>query len=284
MESDNTALVPFDERIVDFYGDEIVGVVVQIEHEVHIYVPIRPLCAYLGLSWTGQRERIMRDDVLADVVRGVRVTRTPGTGGGTQEVLCLPLDYLPGWLFGINAARVKPDLKERIVLYKRECYRRLWETFKHDILGVEATPPAQTDLSGAAMAYEIATAVQHLARQQMEMEQRLTGRIDKMGQWAKSVTYQLDDLQTRVGSLELHVGPAATIDDQQAAEIALAVKNVGHALTERGIKPGYSQVYAEMYRRYGISSYKNLPRDKYEEVLAWLRKWYGEVPGAEDIP
>jgi hypothetical protein len=80
-----------------------------------------------------------------------------------------------------------------------------------------------------------------------------------------------------VGDLELHIGPAVPISEQQAAEVALAVKNVGRALSERGTKPGYSQVYGEMYRCYGISSYKNLPQDKYEEVLAWLRSWHEEM-------
>jgi len=90
VSADDTALVPFEERIVDFYGDEVVGVAVRIEDTVDIYVPIRPICTYLGLSWTGQRERIMRDDVLADVVRGVRVTRTPGTGGARKRGCVCP--------------------------------------------------------------------------------------------------------------------------------------------------------------------------------------------------
>ncbi len=280
MSEEPTSLVPFEVRNVDFYGDDVIGALVLVDQETRIYVPIRPLCTYLGLDWSSQRQRIMRDEVLRDEIRSVVITTT-NPQGGDPEVLCLPLDLLPGWLFGITASRVRPDLREKIVRYRRECYRRLWDAFKHDILSTEVSPSSQTGLSDAAIAYEIATAVQHLARQQMEMEQRLTGRIDKMGQWAKSVTYHLDDLQARVGSLELHVGPVATIDDQQAAEIALAVKHVGQALAARGTKPGYSQVYAEMYRRYGISSYKNLPQDKYAEVLAWLRQWYGEVTGAD---
>jgi hypothetical protein len=46
--------------------------------------------------------------------------------------------------------------------------------------------------------------------------------------------------------------PQTTITEQQAAEIALAVKNIGHALASQGIKPGYSQGHSETYRRYGI--------------------------------
>lgn len=38
---------------------------------------------------------------------------------------CLPLKYLNGWLFGINANRVNPDLRDRVVRHQRECYEIL---------------------------------------------------------------------------------------------------------------------------------------------------------------
>ncbi len=174
MDSNENALVPLDVRTVDFYGDHVTGAVVQVGDETQIYVPLRPICDYLGLAWSGQFERIKRDEVLADELRGVRVTRTPEQGG-TQELLSLPLEYLPGWLFGVNASRVRPELKERIMLYRRECYRALWNVFKHDIMPSAELVPQPHARSGAALAYEIATAVQHLARQQMEMEQHLNG-------------------------------------------------------------------------------------------------------------
>jgi hypothetical protein len=34
-----------------------------------------------------------------------------------------------------------------------------------------------------------------------------------------------------------------------------------------------------MYRRYGISSYKNLPQRHFAEVLGWLRGWHAEIEG-----
>src|SRR5262245_58688302 len=101
-QSEGAPLVPIEERSVEFYGDTITGALVQIGEEPQVYVPLRPICEYLGLSWAGQRERVMRDDVLADVVRSVRLSPPVGGGGGTQELLCLPLDYLPGWLFGVS--------------------------------------------------------------------------------------------------------------------------------------------------------------------------------------
>jgi hypothetical protein len=268
------ALTPLDVRTVEFYGDEITGALVRVGDEPQVYVPIRPICDYLGLSWSGQRERIMRDEVLAEALQFVRVTRTNiSERRGDPNVLCLPLDLLPGWLFGVNTARVKAELREKIIRYRRECYRRLWDAFKHEILPVAELAPPPTERSGAELAYEIATAVQHLARQQMEIEQRLGGRIDTMARWAKRT-------DERISSLELRLTESdEQISEAQAAELALAVKTVANALVQHGAANGYQRVYGELYRRYSISSYKSLPRRRLQEALEWLRSWYQEVDG-----
>jgi hypothetical protein len=49
-----------------------------------ILVPVRPLCANLGLSWVGQQERIQRSEILDNAILGVRVTRPPGRGGSKR--------------------------------------------------------------------------------------------------------------------------------------------------------------------------------------------------------
>lgn len=263
-EQTGQALIPDEIKVVDFYGDEITSAMVRVGDETSIYVPLRPICEYLGLSWGSQRNRIMRDEILAGMTRGVFITNTPGAGGGTQEMLCLPLDLLPGFLFGISAARVKPELKEKIIRYRRECFRVLWAAFKHEIL--PAAQPASPMLSGAALAYELATAVANLAREQMEIE----ARVGKAAQWAKGI-------EARVTSLELRLGDDITITEAQATDLALAVKAVAHALEQRGITSAYQRVYGELYRLNGVTSYKNLPRGRFDSVLEWLRNWHKEL-------
>jgi hypothetical protein len=277
--TDQPILEPIDERHIDFYGDDVLAVLVPVEAEPTIYVPIRPICDYLGLSWSGQRERTMRDPVLSEAVRFVRVTRT-NSKGGNPEVLALPLDMLPGWLFGISAARVREALRDKIIRYQRDCFRVLWETFRHDILPPShgATAIAPVGPSGAELAYEIATAVQHLARQQMELEQRLGGRIDHVDHRVDAVARWAGQMERRVSSLEVHLNAEEQITEAQAGELALAVKAVGQVLSGPDrTKNGYQLVYGELYRRYRISSYKNLPQGKFDEVMAWLHQWHTEL-------
>lgn len=74
--------------------------------------------------------RLQRDTILSEALRGVLVTRTPGRGDGTQEMVTLPLKFIPGWLFGISVNRVREELRDRILRYQRECYDVLWEAFQ----------------------------------------------------------------------------------------------------------------------------------------------------------
>ncbi len=279
--SDEAALVPTEVRTVDFYGDEIAGALVQLEGDAQIYIPIRPICEYLGLSWSAQFERIQRDEVLASEAKTVRVTRTnesvrvtrTDSRRGDPDLLCLPLEFLPGWLFGISAERIKnEEVRAKIIRYRRECYRRLWDAFKGEILQSTALAPAQPT-GGAALAYELATAVQNIAREQMQLEQRMGSMEtsqDRARQWAKGI-------DARVSALEIRLDPAQPISETQAGELALHVKNVAYALQQSGERNGYQRVYGEMYRRYSIASYKNLPQGRFAETVQWLTEWYGEI-------
>jgi outer membrane murein-binding lipoprotein Lpp len=207
-----------------------------------------------------------------------------GADGRQRDLVCIPLDMLPGWLFGITTSRVRPELQPKLSRYRAECFRVLWNAFKQDIL--PASQPASvtvpTDRSSAAIAYEIATAVQHLARQQMELEQeqqQLAGRMQGMAQWGK----QTDD---RLASLELSLSEGNFIPAAKATELSERVKALATLMTERGTKDNHYQgVFAELYRRFGVSSYKTLTNEQYAAVMTFLEQWREAVlSGRSDPP
>lgn len=94
---------------------------ITFEHNGQYYTAMKPICENIGLAWHSQYERIKRDEVLS---QGILVIRTP-TNGGEQQMICLPIDYLNGWLFGIDIKRVKPEIRELLITYKKECYKAL---------------------------------------------------------------------------------------------------------------------------------------------------------------
>lgn len=106
---------------VDFRSDTLFAV----ERDDGVYVAVAPICRSLGISVNKQRERIQNDPVLSE---GGTVTVLPSTGG-MQDTFCLRLDLINGWLFTIDASRVKDDVRPKIIEYQRECHRVLFQHF-----------------------------------------------------------------------------------------------------------------------------------------------------------
>lgn len=123
---------------VEFHDDTLFA----LRDEAGTLVAVKPISDRLGLAWHGQFERLKRDPILAE---GIRVIRTPSPGG-PQETVCLRLDLIHGWLFTIDHDRVKPELRERVLLYKRECYRVLAEHFSGSGSAVPAAAQPASDI------------------------------------------------------------------------------------------------------------------------------------------
>ena len=175
--TDEKALVPIEQKQVLFYDDEITAVLVQLQDEQQVYIPLRPICEYLGLDWSAQTRRIRRDPVLSKWATFVAITATnpeEAQKGGNPNMLCLPLDYLNGFLFGVSATRVRPELQERVILYQERCYKVLSEAFQEGRL---TSDPDFDDLlasdTPAAQAYKMAAAIMKMARQQLMLEAQL---------------------------------------------------------------------------------------------------------------
>ncbi|WP_252109047.1 MULTISPECIES: phage antirepressor N-terminal domain-containing protein [unclassified Halomonas] len=92
-----------------------------------IRVAMKPICDGIGLEWHGQRQRIKRNAVLS---KGAVIITAPSKGG-LQKVLTLPLTKLNGWLFGVDAARVKPEVRDRLIEYQEECFEVLNDYWQH---------------------------------------------------------------------------------------------------------------------------------------------------------
>jgi hypothetical protein len=259
-EDKDRALIPIEERTVEFYGDEIKGVRVTRtpSGRSEFFVPLRPLCDYLGISYTGQRERIERDPVLSSKLQSVVME----TAGGAQEMQCLALDYLNGWLFGINANRINPKNRERVIRYQEECYLVLRDAFQ----GSRASDPlAQVEQLGQALIT--------LAREQREFNKRMDETEERV-----------DAMDRRLVAVESRVSPGEPVTEEQAQQISQAVKAIAYKLSERSGRNEYGGVYSQLYGKFGITSYKLLPSSRYEEAMAFLGEWWQQVAGTGDVP
>lgn len=114
--------------------------------------------------------------------------------------------------------------------------------------------------------------MQQMAQQQVDLERRYNTMAGYMRGFIKTTN-------TRLTAIEMRLDPENEVTVEQQAEIMIAVKNLAHALEQRGVVNGYQQVYSELYRRFNVNSYKKLPRNRYEEVINWLDKRRDELMG-----
>ena len=265
------ALIPLEEKTVTFYEDEIVAALLNINGKEEIYIPIRPICDYLGIAWNGQYERIQRDAVLSQVTTIVRVTRTMGGNRPHYDMLCLPLDYLNGWLFGINPNRVKEELRERIIRYQEGCYRVLAEAFREGRLSTDDTfnDLLKASSSEAVEAYKMLQAMVKLARNQIMLEAKIESHDERLNDYEK----RLDTIEAQFGD------ETRTISEDQASQISQAVKAIALVLSKRSGSNQYGAVYGELYRKFGITSYKLLPASRFTEAMEFLTNWHQELVG-----
>jgi hypothetical protein len=286
---EESVLVPIEEQRVDFYGDEIVAYLVFENNQYIVYVPLRPICLYLGLQWSAQRKRTNRDAILS---AGVSIMDTP-SAGGRQQTVCLRLDLLPGWLFGIDTRRVKPELKEKIDRYRGECFQVLWETFhsrvvSHDtaLAPMPASVESDASLQELQRIAEMGRAMAHMAEQQMALQrqqQELTERVDKASLVVGNMRSQLKDVRLRLGVIEDKLHPHAYITEEQAAHVSTVVKALAEMLTrqEKG-KNHYQGIFGELHRRFGVPSYKHIRQEQYADVLAFLDDWRDAAMGGRE--
>ncbi len=235
-----------------FYEDDIIAL--QELEANELYVPLQRLCDKLGLPLE-QAERIVRGHAV--------LTEGLQTGRGSSA-LHLRVDLIPLWLCLVDATMVKGELRSRLELHQRECASVLWQAFKPQGFSAEDTlVPPRFEMTPADQAYQGAMAQAALARQQMLVERQLQAS-------------QADGNRSAVRDTAAPVSSAYAL--------ARVVRRVAHTMAERSRRNEYGGVFSGLYRQFGISSYRNMPRGRLYEALEWLERWHGDLLGEPEPP
>ena len=226
------ALVPTTIQEVDFYGDPLTVALVNDA----AYVAIKPISDFLGLEWSSQRLRVQRDEVMKDELRLITTT---GADGKQREMVSLPLEYLPGWLFGISPSRVKPELKEKIVRYQRECFRILWQAFQSRSLAPEVSPVVAQLITDQAE-----------TRAQVETVKQDVKAIDQSVKAMKEILSEMRGLSNE------HRATAKKMVDQI------------HKISGTP----YKEIWIAIHDEFRVTSYTDIPDEKWPDVQKLLQK------------
>ena len=72
--------------------------------------------------------------------------------------------------------------------------------------------------------------------------------------------------------------------DPQTRQMAQAVRVVANNLAMRSRRNEYGGVYQGLYRQFGITSYRDMPRGRFVEAMEWLDRWRGDIEGVPEPP
>jgi hypothetical protein len=212
------ALIPTQVSQIEFYGDAIVVVLVEMKGERLAAVPLRQFCEYLGVDWSGQRQRLLRDEELAEEIVSVAI-------------------------------------------------------------------PAQTsDLVLAEERYDYLLGVTTLVREHLEI---LTGMVVPI---SDKLDYAVHLLESLVGQQDETHKKLAKIDERTQRLTPTHARNVAEfveqmvAETAKAPTPlDHYKIYGRLKHRFRSNSYKEVPDERFGEVMTYLRELLrqalsGELP------
>jgi hypothetical protein len=137
-------------------------------------IPIKPICEALGIDESAQRRKLRDDDFLCSTA----VLSTAVAADGKQrEMLCLPFEFIFGWLFTINPGNVKEEARAAVSRYRIECYRVL---FRHFALRSEFIAQKNEDVERAIALHENIRAEFHTAKRRMKEAENELNRVRKI--------------------------------------------------------------------------------------------------------
>ncbi len=111
-------------REVAFHGN----ILLTVEVDGVEYVALKPIVEGIGLTRQGQTQKI------SEYKREQGILLPLQTSGGQQKMLCIPLAKLQGWLFGVNPSKVRPDLRDKVILYQEECFKVLHDYWTRGVV------------------------------------------------------------------------------------------------------------------------------------------------------
>jgi hypothetical protein len=174
-------------------------------------------------------------------------------------------------LFGINAKRVKKEVRDRLIIYQEKCYKVLAEAFRE---GQLTTDPSFDELLKQASedvveAYQMALAIMRLARNQVVLEVRL----DEHGRLLEDYGRRLETIEADMHQEDQY------ITESQATQISQAVRAIAFKYSEQIGENQYGRCWGEFYRKFGVSKYRYLSKGKFDEAMKWLNNWYQDLTG-----
>lgn len=148
-----------------------------------VYVSVRRVCDALGVDYPTQQTKLKEKEWAT-----IGLCPTVADDGKRRQMTMLHLDSLPMWLATIDAKRVKPEVRPKLLRYQRECAKVLADHF----LG-RRMPHQLTPAYDVARLYELSLVSKVEARQMLG----LSSTQDVYSNKEESCKWMLESISAR---------------------------------------------------------------------------------------
>ena len=273
-----------EQQIIPFLGDDLTAA---LTPGGIIYISLPGICKALGLLTRGQVRRIRETKSLA---RGLR--RIPlATLGGFQRLNCLRVDKVALWLAGVQTNMMKSDeFRIKIETYQEELAPAATQVFMR-VLGLrtrDIIPSSDPQIIALADQVDTLTEITTLVREYMETLLEAQGRTSMQLEQAvhllEALTNRQDATEDQVAKIDERTKRLTTAHGKTVQEIvdfiATAIeKQSPHITTQLA----HSMVYGRLKKRFRARSYIEIPDERFDEVMSYLRQEYRRITGG-DLP
>jgi len=110
-------------NLIKFQNNELIAVT---DYDGQIYVAIKPICDAIGLNHDSACAGIKNHQLLGPATQ---ITMVQVGEDQPRNYITLPLDMVNGWLFTINANKIRIEARENLLIYQSECFKVLYDHF-----------------------------------------------------------------------------------------------------------------------------------------------------------
>ena len=113
-------------------GNQVHEIQAQVDNEGKCWVAVKPLCEMLGMDFATQLRKIEANEYI-----NYSHMTTLASDNKQREMLCINIDQVARWLLGVNPNRVKPEIKQQLLLFQDKLQNVLYEVVFGSFAGAE---------------------------------------------------------------------------------------------------------------------------------------------------
>ena len=272
-----------EQQIVPFLGDDLAAA---LAPGGTIYITLPGMCNALGLNTRGQLQRIQRTRTLLKGLRRIPIK----TRGGFQPLNCLRIDLVALWLAGAQPGSIKSEFRAKIEAYQDELAPVATQVFMR-VMGLrtrEIIPSTDPQILALADRVDTLTEITTLVYEYMgtllEAQGRASMQLEQAIRLLEALTNRQEETETQVARIDERTQRLTSAHGQDVQEMvnliaAAIVKQSPNITTQLA----HSMVYGRLKRRFRARSYIEIPDERFDEVMAYLRGELRKFSGG-DLP